>query len=247
MGLATTIFLEVEGYLLYVVLLLVVHFGIQESSYHCAYEPRCALLAHPRGYRRRHLVLFRYRTYGGCTPTAYYPSQLDIVSQSALPPWLVVPVLVHLHERGHGRVMRICGLVFDLPADAIYVSAQFLLKLLAVFFVEVPLELSTRVRVATLQRLPSLATRASGYLPFLCVYVESFSFNLRGVSQSAATSQYAPSCFPAFSSREAPCGTSTAPAVPALSFTSMPSVFSIPPTVPLGSAAGCLTPYPRFY
>ena len=68
------------------------------------------------------------------------------------------------------------------------------MKLLAVFFVEIPLDLSTstRIRVVTLQRMSSLAIRASDYIPFVRVFVKAFSFNLRGLSQSAGVAVLQP-------------------------------------------------------
>jgi hypothetical protein len=66
-----------------------------------------------------------------------------------------------------------------------------LLKLLAVFFLEVPRDVSvgTPLPIRLFQRLSSLAIRASDYLPILRVFVKSFSFNLRGLSTYASTAR----------------------------------------------------------
>jgi hypothetical protein len=82
-----------------------------------------------------------------------------------------------------GRCVEILGVLFDLDTLCVAISAATLLKLLALFFVEVPLEAAVgdTLSLRTFQRLAAYAIRVADVVQVLGFYSTGFSANLQGL------------------------------------------------------------------
>jgi hypothetical protein len=177
---------------------IVEQFGVQEASFHADYGSR---LIH------QHMANWSMQRYGIVTGSIYTddgvyftpPREVE-PHRNAIGSFAINVAGAEILQRKKdvlAEVAEVLGYVFNVPFDLLYVSPSAFLKLLAIFFHEIPLDIQPGFLLAIrlYQRVSSLAIRASECIPTLKWFVKSFSMNLRGVHASATTAPLSPQAY----------------------------------------------------